>query len=239
MSMALARPERDQARPVPPRAAADRLNAARSAMGGAAAIAAVKSLRFQFSGRDLLGSLPGVQRTEPMYSETRNTVRVLFPDHFIVVTEQLSPYPNPPRAWGMAGRQNIGVPGPVDRITVESFGQLMLPLVLRTDTPFPFTLTGAQNDTLEFIDDNGFPASIDLDPSTNLPRQVRYQRIARSVEGEDRGHFPMRVEVGDYRLTGPLRLPHLLRTFQGERLVQERRLQRIDVNPALTVGDFR
>jgi len=220
-------------------AATARLNAARTAMGGTAALAAVKSLAIHFTGRDLLGSLPGVQRAEPLYAETRNTVRVLFPDHFMVLTEQLSPRPTVERAWGMAGRQTIGTPGPVSRVSVETFGQLMLQVLLRTNTPFPFTLTGVQGDTLQFIDDNGLPATVDLNPSTSLPQQLRYQRIARNVSEEDRGHFPMRVEVGDYRPVGTLRLPHHLRTFQGDRLVQERRIQRIDLNPPLNVRDFR
>lgn len=227
-----------------PAAAIDRLAKVRAAMGGASALAAVKTLQISLHDRDRVGTMPGNTSPQVRFSQSRSEVSLLLPDHLLWKTEYLEPTPTAGKPWGFAGPHAIG-PGAVDRPVVTprilaTFGYFMFPLILETKTVFPFTLLNVRGDTLSFTDPNKADVMVELDPATNLPQRIRYDLVERSLAGELTGErFPQRIEIGGYAAVGSLMLPKTLTTYRGATLLQERTIDAIVLNPKLTPADFK
>ena len=220
----------------PDRTAAERLQQAKTALGGAAELARVRGVTLDVNDRDLLGSLRG-NANAARFAESQSRIQLLFPDHFLVATGAAGPVPA--SRWGFAGKTEIGG-GALRWRYRETFGYLALALLLRTDTTFPFTFKGLTKDALHWTDPNGIDVFVDLDSATGLPRAVRYDEIDRATDGSPTGGVhPTRVELADYAPAGALRLPRTLRILRGTTLVQERRVVGIELNPKLQPADFK
>jgi hypothetical protein len=234
-----------------PRDAVTRLAKARAAMGGEAALAAVKTLTVKILSRGRIGG-PATAGKPPVYDATRTTIQVLFPDHYLASSEgtdmsemsRATGWTIPsgqPGSEGFAGATDIGTRAMRAGMR-ERFGYLMLQLLLATDTAFPFTLRRVAGDTLYFTDLSGVPVSIDLDPATNLPLRWRYEPVGVTNPMELAGRFrPRRIEIADWRRVGALRLPHKFTTFYPDMatMLREEQIESIVLNPKLTKADFK
>jgi hypothetical protein len=221
----------------PPREALDRLTRARAAMGGTAELAAVRTLSLKVHDRDRMGTwFPDkVAGRPPRFDEGRSELRVLLPDHFLEATTYLTGTVHVNR-WGFAG-------GADQRASASSravFGHLMLAMLLKTDTLFPFALKDMAGDVLRFVDPYGVDVFVELHPTSHLPQRVRYDEVVRDRDGQPTGQTrPRRVELGGYAPVGRLHLAHSRTTYQGDTLLQERRVEAIEINPKLTPADFK
>jgi hypothetical protein len=214
-----------------------RLNQARAAMGGAAELAAVKTLRLVVHDRDRMGTWFPDKAKGPVFHEARSEMRAMFPDSYLVAAASMSQAFGPPnRRWGFNGPDDPRA-SPTSRAIL---GHLMLALLLRMDTVFPFVLKGATGQTITFADPYGDELLMDLDSATNLPARIRYVEVIRDRDAQPTGQArPRRVELGNYASVGRLRLPRSRTTFQDEILLQERRFEVIEINPTLTPADFK
>jgi hypothetical protein len=219
------------------RPALERLATARAAIGGAAALATVRTLRLKVHDRDRMGTWFPDKTTGPRFEQARSEILVVLPDHFLVVTQRLSAQlPDATNRWGFAGAADLRA-SPSSRATL---GHLMLAMLLKTDTLFPFVLRDARGDRLSFSDPYGDEVFVDLDPKTSVPQRIRYDDVIRNKEGQPTGQRrPRRIELGGYAPVGRLRLPHTRTTYQGETLLQERQFESIEINPTLNPTDFR
>lgn len=213
----------------PPREAVERLSRARAAIGSSKDVVAIRSVRLRTQERDRMGTRPEYRTatTEARFSESRSEIRVLLPDHFQVATELLTPVAMSMTPWGFAGT------GPASDIARSTFGYLLLALLLKTDTVVPFTLQGLEGDTLVFSGPEG-PVFVDLDRETQLPRGVRYESIVDGT-GERRS---TRIELGEFATIERVRIPRSWKVYRGDLLLQDRRFETIEINPALTPADF-
>jgi len=222
--------------------APEQLAAAREAMGGAARLASVRTLALTV--RDLERALrpEGVKTEAPLpfeFFETKCEIQVLLPDHFRQV-DQSRTFPGAPSlAWGFAGKSDFG-PGKLRWRFRETFGYFVLALLLKTDSVFAFALQGIEGGALHFIDPNGVDVFVDVDPATHLPQSMRYDLPERTMSGQLTGkRRPTRVAMEGYASVDRLRLPHILRTYFGDVMMTQRRVESIRINPVLTPESFK
>ncbi len=226
--------------------ASDRLAEARTAMGGAARLAAVKTLSLSGVLRtrnQLFGKSPDA-RTE--FILQHDDISALFPDHF--VQHRKGATSDPEQYAGFARdtllNRTVVPPGwhtspasyPASQIETERGGAalLLLPLLLKIDTVHPFTLRGVDGDALVFEDAAGRPFFLEIDPATKLPRQLRWESRVVSASGTSVNKTLKAVlEIGDYRAVGDLLLPHKLVRRDGGVVSSEREIDSIQINPVL------
>lgn len=216
----------------------DALSSARTAMGGASQLANVKTLLLKVVDRDRMGSLPGASPRPPEYSDSRSEIQIIFPDHFLVVTQMLTPFQSESR-WGFAGPNEIGHSRLRWR-SAETFGYLALAVLLKTDTLFRFDVRETQGQSLGLRDANGVSVFVDFDPSNSLPTRLRYDEPVKTMDGEPTGQtYSTRIEIGGYATTGALRLARTLNTYRGTTLLRERRIETIEPNAKISLSAFR
>jgi hypothetical protein len=232
----------------PPQAAVAQLARVRMALGGAAELASIRAVRIsgtaaaRLIGPRSLGNKLG--RTVVELEE----IRILFPDYYLTLRQDTAgssasaPHTiqfTSPRRWGFARNTLIGR-GNVQQAR-EKFGYFVLGLLLRTDSSFPFAIRAATGTALQFANPNGVEVFVDIDPATQLPRQIRFNEDLRLPNGELAGErAPRRIELADYKQVGRVRLPHLSIEFTGDRPNPlTRRISKIDLNPKLTPADFK
>jgi hypothetical protein len=240
-------PPEQERQPASPDAIA-RLEAVRTAMGGADRLAAVETAvmigRYQTPNRGT-----GSTRFFLFHRE----VRVLLPDGYYQADRPIPP--NPSRLDGRQavlgdtvtiwGGEDPATAGPEVIEDIRwNFGYLMLCMFMKTDTVFEFTLRGLDGDTLRFEDPLGLDAFVELDGDTNLPRRFRYQlslldRRTREPSGE---RSDIVVEVEDFKPVEGLRLPHRLTRYSPRgtyRSTWSLADGGISINPPLTPANFK
>jgi hypothetical protein len=217
--------------------AQSRLEEVRAAMGGAEALASIKSLRLRgtLRGRNV-SARPDTK--DPAFILQRVRISLLLPDHYLRETEFVS-LPFPGNRLGFAGQRALGGSADIEPHR-EAFGYLVLALLMETEAAFPFALRGVEGDTLEFKDPYGIDVLVDLDPAAGLPRRIRYETRVRALGGALTGkRLAVESEVADYKRVGNVLVPHRLTTFRSGALNSELRFDLIEVNPPLTAADFR
>lgn len=222
-----------------PQAARDLLARARGAMGGEAELAAVRTLSISIQRLGRMKSLAGAA-TKPLveFMEDRVEVRILRPDHALW-TLALPDVPGVGSVWGFAGPRFVGGGNRLRWRYHEQYGYLMLTMLLQSDKPFPFVLNGVVDNTLRFLDPNGVEVLVDVDRSSHLPNRMTFDALERTNEGAPTGRrLPTRVELADFRSVGRFRLPHVMKTFETDKLVLDERVIRLEINPPLTPADF-
>ena len=212
---------------------------ARASLGGEAKLSGVKALQLTGQKRTRFNMMRrGVRSAE--YQTEGEEIRMLFPDHYLIVADNRTIPGLGGSREGFAGAAVIGE-GVVGKWrNPETFGYLALALLLRSDTVFPFTPKAHAPGTLTFADPAGVIVTVDLDPKTSRPLRLRFDAPLRANDGTPRGGtVPTRIELSDFRQTGGLTLPHTLARYQGADLITEQTFASIIVNPPLTRADFK
>ena len=225
-----------------------RLGEVRRAIGGDKSIAAIKSLslggtlrmRNQYFGR--------VPEARSEFQTVNFDIKILLPDHCL----ERQDYQIATRYTGFAGntllnravfRDGRVAPNSDSASTLAEHrancGYIVLFLTLRTDTVFPFEFREAGPDTLTFRSPEGIDIAVDVDAATNLPVRFRFDTPVHSMKAGTAEKLISVLEVGDYRGGGGWHLPHRLTLSRKDRLEEERQLDTLEVNPALTADDFR
>jgi len=225
-------------------AAAQRLAKIHDALGGKAAIAAVRALRMvgtvenanQFYGQ----SPAAAQEFLPYALE----VKVMLPDHYLEISRgRLLPML---RHDGFAGdqllnarvTQGITMPPYTGSAAMRSaraqFARLTLLMLARTDTALPLSATAVGPNSISFTAADGFQAELRLDPSTGLPIGLAFtSRIVGTDELRD--HL---MVVDQRRRVGGLLLPTQITTTSMGRTTRRMTFETVEVNPRLTKQDF-
>lgn len=232
--------------PVGPSAAA-LLEAARTAMGGDVQLAAVKSLLLKGDEKVVSENLDlKTGRASTTYPTRPVEVRVILPDRFLQTVEvQIGSQPAQQSFFGFSGPELLcncyKRPEALD-VYRQTFAELMLLLLLRTDTVMPLTLRNGpvSGATLELTGGKDVHGYLDLDPTTHLPQRLRFRRPDRTRILELTGTVSdVVVSVDDYKTVGGIRLPsHLSEKVNGE-LFTDTRYATIQINPPLTAAEFR
>ncbi len=228
----------------------DPLKAVRAAIGGEARIAAVRALRLQ--GEVSFLNLANGQMGEPESLD----VRILLPNRYLR-TE------NDGRVLKSAGfngdelLNGVRALGPLDsfgssygpdQIVTERirFTRLLTGLLATSSPVLPLTARpGTGSAAVGLTGPNGLTWTLDLDPSTSLPLRLRFEGnvYTPSTSGRMSGPpTPTRGEItmtfGERRTTDGLNLPYRITTSAAGVTSEDIRLQRIVVNPPLTIKDF-
>lgn len=223
---------------------------AHEAIGGAARIAAVRSL--SMAGVTLTGmSEPeGPARDAPVPTE----LKIAFPDRYVrarsgmrlgfdgVTPIHVVPPPPPgvrvlrtPVNW--VAIQTVPLVRWLIGIFADARGMMDLKIAAAPGDPHLLLVTGPRMGLN--TGPKNFAARIDLDSATGMPLRVRYldhlayggNRRARDVE--------VMIAFEDRRLVDGLMLPHrIVRTVEGVRW-EDVRFREVKVNPILTDADFR
>lgn len=217
--------------------AMDLLSTARASLGGERRLAAVKTVTLAGQTRNRnLGARPG--SSDRAFVIQRETINILFPDRFVRVADFVD-LPFPSDRIGFVGPSVFSGAPDVEPYR-ETFGYLVLPLLLKTDSFFPFALLGSSEHSLQFRDPYGITATVTLDPVTNRPSRLNYEIRSRLQNGTLTGQrLAVTVEISDYRPVGDVLLPHVLNSFRESTLVTEERFDRISVNTPLDPAVFR
>jgi hypothetical protein len=219
------------------------LKSAQEAMGGAAHIEAVKTVRLRGTLRlrnQMYGRDP---RAREEFQNVRFVARAIFPDCFMEeqnrgdVTTYSGFSANTLLNHVSAGESRY----PPDMIDRERayFGYLMLQIFLRTDTVFPFSPQSASVGSVTLRSASGVAVSVDLDPDTGLPKRIRYE-AAEVARGGVVGSAPMVIELDEYRveLNLNVNLPHKITTFYRGQKDAERRIDQIELDPPISRDEF-
>jgi len=210
------------------------------ALGGASQLRSLESFSVTLLQRDRVAQ-PRRGSAPPLpfqFIQSEKVVDVKLPDHFLVQSRMTS-LPGVQNRWGFAGNTNIGE-GPLQWRFREVFGYFILPLSWRLNTVFPFTLEGGNGPDIRLRDPNGVAVVIVVDSKTGRPSTVSYERIVRTMSGEPTGErVGTRMELSDYRSVDGIWLPHSLKVFEGDLLIEDRMVQKIALNVKFGPAHFR
>jgi len=220
------------------------LAAVHDALGGQAAVAAVRTLRMvgtvenanQFYGQ----SAAAAQEFLPYTLE----VKVMLPDHYLEISSgTLLPML---RHDGFAGQRLLNA-RVTQGITMSPYtghaamrsakaqcARLMLLLLARIDTALPLSPTAVGPASISFEGADEFKAELRLDPSTGLPKALAF--TSRMVgSNELREHL---MVIDQRRREGGLLLPTRITTTSMGRTTRKMTFETVEVNPRLTKDDF-
>jgi hypothetical protein len=165
------------------------------------------------------------------YLTSREEIKALFPDHYLLISDG--------DREGFAGATIIGT-GRLGWRNPEIFGYMMLALLLKTDTLFPFDVVGREGNSVKLRDPNGVHVSVDLDAVTHRPVRLTFAMPKRSMDGKPTGGTDNTViEIGDYKPVAQFRIPHKLSTFRDGNLMSEQLFETIELNPKLNPASFK
>ena len=226
------------------------LDDARSALGGAGKLAAIKGLLLKGKAKNRYSGKTG--NADADFAQFDSEIKVLFPDNVLEHKHQTD-LRTPDRFTGYSGETLLShfgpPPGPNWQLTEvnspvgvekEGYGLQLLALLLRADTGSPFTFIGSTTDTLTFKGSARIPeVRIQIDPTTHLPRRLTND----IVSAPSRGAAPARrisvvLEISDYRMVGPFQLAHRFEWHELGLLQNVRQWQSIEIDPNLTSSDF-
>jgi len=164
-------------------------------------------------------------------------MQILFPDHYLrSQIHSIAGHEFASRC-GFSGKTLINEHDGADMLNIyrDECAQLMLLLLLRTDTGSPLTLRDSNSGTtLEFSGVGGFPIFVDLDKTTHLPYRLRKQEQIHMASGGDGPIINLIMSVDDWRDVNGLRLPHHLSYTEGGTVTIDIRFQSIEINPCLS-----
>ncbi|MDQ3068928.1 MAG: hypothetical protein M3R55_04270 [Acidobacteriota bacterium] len=221
------------------------IDAARTAMGGEGNLGAIKSVRLRGETRQLnqfFGSRPDA---DEQYVLRSIEISAVLPDRYVMAATRRS---GSGRRQGFAGAvlidQLTGRPPAKDNPAAlawqrRSFGELMLLVLLRTDTAFSLRASAtADGRSIRFTGPE-FDAVMDLHPESRLPLRLRYGVTMRGPGGPTGETRDNEVQLLDWKPVGGLRLPHRLRTAQNGRMVSEKIFSSIELNPMIDPKVFQ
>jgi hypothetical protein len=207
------------------------------AMGGARALAGVRTLTVRLIRQSRMVS--GSRNAKPIieFAEDEMKVRILRPDHVLFEMTPIT-FKASPQVVGFAKGQVIGT-GRRWR-DKQDYGYLLFALLLQSDPVFPFVFRGSEGDVLKFQDPNGVEVRVQLDPATRLPQRLTYDRLETTNDGTPTGkRQPTREELSGFHTVANIKIPSMIKTYEGDRLMLERRIEDVKVNPPLTSADFK
>jgi hypothetical protein len=226
------------------------LDQARSALGGADKLAAIKGLLLKGQSKDRKSGTTG--NADADFALMDSELKVLFPDN-VLDHQHRTDLRTPDSFTGYSGDTLLShtgpPPGPNWQVAAvyspvgvekERYGLQLLALLLRADAGSPFTFVGSTTDTLTFKGSARIPeVRIQIDPTTHLPRRLTND----IVSAPSRGAAPARrisvvLEISDYRMVGPFQLAHRFEWHELGLLQNVRQWQSIEIDPNLTSSDF-
>ncbi len=228
----------------------DPLKAVRAAIGNKAGVAAVKALRLQ--GEVSFLNLANGQMGEPESLD----IRILLPDRYLRTENNGRVL----KTAGFNGDELLNgvhalIPGDSfgssygpDQIVTERvrLTRLLTGLLATSSPVLPLTARpGTGSTAVGLTGPNGLTWTLDLDPSTSLPSRLRFEGNVYTPSAGSRMSgppTPTRGEItmtfGERRNTDGLNLPYRITTSAAGVTSEDIRLQRIVVNPPLTIKDF-
>jgi hypothetical protein len=201
-----------------------------TAMGGAAELAKITSLRI--SSTAARWASDGAPRKRP----EKRVLHMLLPHYVLFEVEG-----DPRRGWAVAEPiASTGEPAASKALLKDAFAYVALRTLLRTDTPMPLTLRAFANGSLQYDAPNGVKVFLDIDPQTHLPSRLHYADIGRTNAGDaiPGRTVAQRWDLEDYRVVGKLRLAHRWTWFFNEQRASVDQVDTVDLNPPMTPKDF-
>jgi hypothetical protein len=226
------------------------LDDARSALGGADRLAAIKGLLLKGQARDRKSGTRG--NTDADFALLDDELKVLFPDN-VLDHQHRTDLRTPDSFIGYSGDTLLSHMGPppganwqvaavYSPVEVERmrYGLQLLALLLRADAASPFRFIGSTTDTLTFTGSAKIPeVRIEVDPMTHLPRRLTHDMVSAPGRGAaPPGRRSVVLELSDYRTVGPFQLAHRFEWHEFGLLQNVRQWQSIEIDPNLTASDF-
>lgn len=221
------------------------LKAARTALGGEARIAAIKSIVIKGDGT-LANQMYGRAEAAKAQSWAAPVeYRILFPDNYLHATLMAGRWPFRTGFSGTEMISEIDLPGgaKVERGKGDSIdkaradlARFALVMLLRTDTAMPLVLRSSSGSTLEFSGLGPLPCFVDLDGETHLPIRLRMQFRMQSASSPTED---ISLNVDSWKEVSGLKLPHHLWYVTAGRTNMDERFKSIEVDAPLKVADFR
>ena len=201
----------------------------KTAMGGAAELAKIGSVRISSTQKHWASN--GAPRARPQTL----VVHMLLPNYVLFEQEG-----DPRRGWAVDTPIAGGEPAASKARLKEDFAYVALRTLLRTDTPFPLTLRAFGNGSLQYDAPNGVKVFLDIDPQTHLPSRLHFSEVGRTNAGDP---IPGRTvayrwDLEDYRVVGNVRLAHRWTYFRNDMRGIVDQIVSLELNPPLAPKDF-
>ena len=129
---------------------------------------------------------------------------------------------------------------PPDMIDAEraNFGYLVLALLFKVGSIYPFALARASHDSLVFTSPAGTEVNVEFDPSSKRLRRIAFESQVAGMSGRlSARKARTAIQLSDHREVNGLWLPHRMTVLFDGRLEMEQKYESIDLNPSLTQAD--